>query len=227
LVEKSIADDLAARLKATVKEFFGENAASSPDFARIVNDRQFSRLAGYLEEPDVAKKIVFGGASKPEDRYMEPTLLRDVPWDSAIAQEEIFGPFLLMQTVKNLDEAIAIINERPKPLALYAFTKDKGTQARLLEETYSGSVCINDCAVHVSNPELPFGGVGESGHGAYHAKASFNAFSHEKSVLVKRFLPDPAVRYPPATPWKERLMRAILDQDFVRVLLVAFGINKQ
>lgn len=138
-----------------------------------------------------------GGQTKPDEKYIAPTLMDRVSWDSPVMQEEIFGPILPVIEYTDLKDAIAQINAQPKPLALYIFSKDKQKQQQVLQKTSSGGVCINDTVMHFSVSTLPFGGVGDSGIGSYHGKASFDTFSHYKSVLSKGLWFDQSWRYPP------------------------------
>lgn len=183
LVDRRIKPALLENLKAQIQAFYGLDPALSPDYARIVNQRHFQRL-GALLDPD---KIVVGGELNPETRYIAPTILDRVSWTDAVMQEEIFGPILPVLEYETLDEAIAQINARPKPLALYLFSKNPAAQAKVLRETTSGGVCLNDTVLQVAVSGLPFGGVGESGMGSYHGKASFDTFSHRRSVLSRPF----------------------------------------
>jgi len=185
LVDRHIQPQLVDALKKSVRDFYGDNPQQSPDFGRIVNRRHFDRLAGY----------VTGGNAG--DLYVPPTILTDVSWDDPVMQEEIFGPILPVLAFENLDEALAKLRDQPVPLALYLFTNDQPTQQRVVAETRSGGVCINDTIVHMVGHDLPFGGLGESGMGRYHGKASFDCFSHPRSVVQRSTLFDPRFRYPP------------------------------
>lgn len=193
LVDRTIKKDLLAEIKNCISEFYGEDPAKSPDYGRIINERQFDRLACFLQDGE----IVAGGQTNRDDRYIAPTVLDQVSWEAAVMEDEIFGPILPVLEYSNLDEAITKINERPKPLALYIFSKNEAKQDKVLRETSSGGVCINDTVMQVGVSELPFGGVGSSGIGSYHGKASFDTFSHQKSVLKKSFLMDLKWRYAP------------------------------
>ncbi|HEY9809462.1 MAG TPA: aldehyde dehydrogenase [Halomicronema sp.] len=193
LVDRKIKTDLLAEMKKCVTEFYGEDAAQSPDYGRIINERQFDRLASFINNGE----IVAGGESNRNERYISPTILDKVSWDAPVMEDEIFGPILPVLEYNNLEEAINKINERPKPLALYIFSKNENKQNKVLRETSSGGVCINDTVMQVGVSELPFGGVGNSGIGSYHGKASFDTFSHQKSVLKKSFLMDLKWRYAP------------------------------
>lgn len=193
LVDSTIKPDLISAMKTCIKEFFGENPANSPDFARIINLKQFYRLESLLNDG----KIIIGGETNPEDKYIAPTILDQVDITAPIMQEEIFGPILPVLEYQNLEEAIAFVNEKPKPLALYFFSRNKDKQAQIIAQTSSGGVCLNETIMHVGVTELPFGGVGDSGIGAYHGKASFDTFSHYKSILSRPFWGDLNWRYPP------------------------------
>ncbi|MFN6526992.1 aldehyde dehydrogenase [Nostoc sp. ChiSLP03a] len=193
LVNKTIKKDLINGLEKSLKEFYGENPASSPDYARIISQKHFERLVSFLKDGEV----VIGGENQPSERYIAPTLIDHVSLEDSVMQEEIFGPILPIIEYTDIAEAIALINSRPKPLALYLFSQDKNLQKRVLQETSSGGVCINDTVMQVGVSSLPFGGVGDSGIGNYHGKASFDTFSHKKSVLQNSFWLDLKWRYAP------------------------------
>ncbi|MEA5499677.1 aldehyde dehydrogenase [Limnoraphis robusta] len=193
LVHRQIKTPLLEKIKQNIQEFYGENPEKSPDYCRIISPRQFERLAGFLQNA----KVIVGGQTNPEDHYIAPTLLDQVSWDDPVMQEEIFGPILPVLEYNDLGEAIAQINSRPKPLALYFFSKDQAKQQQVLQNTSSGGVCLNDTVLQFSGTYLPFGGVGESGMGSYHGKASFDTFSHYKSILINNFLIDIKLRYAP------------------------------
>jgi acyl-CoA reductase-like NAD-dependent aldehyde dehydrogenase len=193
LVEQSCLEQLLPALQQAIKTLFGENPAHSPNYTRIVNRQQWSRLVGLLSHG----KVITGGDYNEGDRYMAPTLIIDPDLNSPLTQEEIFGPILPILTYKNLEEAIDFINAKPKPLALYFFSNNRQKQEQILQSTSSGSVCLNDILLHLTVAELPFGGVGESGMGRYHGKASFDIFSNSKSVLRRPFWGETNLRYPP------------------------------
>jgi aldehyde dehydrogenase (NAD+) len=198
LVDTAIKSDLLAEIKKCVHNFYGDNPVHSPDYARIINQTQFDRLTRLLQDGD----ILVGGETIESERYIAPTVIDNVALDAPIMQEEIFGPILPVIEYENLEEVIAIINSRPKPLALYIFSRNKDIQQRILQATSSGGVCINDTIMQVGVNELPFGGVGDSGIGSYHGVASFDTFSHHKSVLKKSFLLELNWRY---APYKKKL----------------------
>ncbi|BAY75731.1 aldehyde dehydrogenase [Nostoc linckia NIES-25] len=193
LVDKKIKKDLIDSLEKSLKEFYGDNPANSPDYARIISQKHFDRLSKFLENGEV----IIGGETKSSERYIAPTIIDNVPLEDSVMQEEIFGPILPIIEYSDIAEAIALINSRPKPLALYFFSQNKNLQKRVLQETSSGGVCINDTIMHVGVTSLPFGGVGDSGIGNYHGKASFDTFSHHKSVLQNSFWLDLKWRYAP------------------------------
>ena len=192
LVDRRIKSPLLERMQAQIQQFYGDDPTQSPDYPRLINPRHFNRVASLID----ANKVIVGGATNPDDHYIAPTIMA-ANWDDPVMQEEIFGPVLPVLEYDDVKEAIEQINRRPKPLALYVFSKNKQLQERVLQETSSGGVCINDTIMHIASSSLPFGGVGESGIGAYHGKAGFDTFSHYKSVLFKPFWMDLAVRYAP------------------------------
>ncbi|ALI99388.1 aldehyde dehydrogenase [Rufibacter tibetensis] len=198
LVHEKVAGPLLKALAQTITDFYGTSPTHSPDFARIINDRHFHRLQGLLDSTHVYS----GGETDAAARYIAPTLLSGITWEHPIMQEEIFGPLLPVLTYSSLPEAIAQVNARPKPLALYFFSENSKAKEMVLTQTSSGGMCINDTVSHLTNPYLPFGGIGTSGQGNYHGKASFDAFSHQKSVLMKPALPDLPFKYP---PYKEKM----------------------
>lgn len=193
LVERGVRQHFLEALKKAVRDFYGDDARNSSDYGRIVNARHFERLRGYLTDG----KQVFGGEIDGADLYIAPTILTDVPWDAPVMQDEIFGPVLPVLEFSQLDEALAMLRSRPTPLALYVFTRTRETEQRVLTETRSGGACVNDVVMHIVGLQLPFGGLGESGMGAYHGRAGFDAFSHKRSVLRRFAWFDAPVRYPP------------------------------
>nr|CAB3221029.1 fatty aldehyde dehydrogenase-like [Phallusia mammillata] len=181
LCEAEIHDEFIQNVKTVIDDFYGPDAQKSPDFGRIINDRQMSRLVKLLKSND--GKIVHGGKYDEKDKYISPTVVTHVTLDSAYMQQEMFGPILLIMSVANIDEAIETINKLEKPLAVYAFSNNKQSIDKLLFSTSSGGVCINDVLMHYSLESLPFGGIGNSGIGNYHGKFGFDAFTHKRAVL--------------------------------------------
>jgi aldehyde dehydrogenase (NAD+) len=207
LVHQAIEDALLARMKQTLLEFFGDDPSKSADYGRIVNAHHHRRLMKLL--PGSGEAFA-GGVGDEANRYIAPTILRNVPDDAPVMADEIFGPILPVLKVRGIDEAIAQVNSRPKPLALYLFTSDEDVQQRVLERTSSGGVTVNHTLLHLTVPSLPFGGVGPSGLGAYHGKFSFETFSHRKSVLVKPTWFDPSFFYPPYNNAKKKWVRRLI-----------------
>ncbi len=190
-VHRSVKDDLVNKLIRAIEEMHGERI-SIGEFTHIVNDRHFERLETYLEDG----KIIYGGGRHKDSRLFEPTLLGEVKWEDRVMREEIFGPILPILEYDSLEEAMRQVNSKSKPLALYLFTESQAVQDRVLREIPFGGGCMNDVIYHLVNPHLPFGGVGESGSGAYHGRASFDLFSHKKSVLKQTTRFDFKFRYP-------------------------------
>ncbi len=206
LAHAAVHDALLDRMRSTLVEFFGPDPRQSADFARIINTRHHQRLMRMVD----SGQIVAGGEADEEACYLAPTVLRDVPPDSPVMQDEIFGPILPVLKVADVEEAIRFVNARPKPLALYVFSGDSKVQEAVVTRTSSGGMSINHVWLHLANPDLPFGGVGESGMGAYHGRASFDTFTHRKSVLKKPFAVDPNILYPPYSATKEKWLRRLL-----------------
>jgi aldehyde dehydrogenase (NAD+) len=207
LAHAAIEDALVDRMKQMVRTFFGDDPRSSPDFGRIVNERHHHRLSRLLEN---GGEVVTGGVTDLAQRYIAPTILRNVPWDAPVMADEIFGPILPVLRVRDIDEAIARVNARPKPLALYLFSNNRAIQTEVLRRTSSGGVTVNHTLLHLTVPSLPFGGVGASGFGAYHGKATFETFSHRKAVLLKPTWLDPPFFYPPYDEAKWKWARRLL-----------------
>lgn len=195
LVHESKRVQLIEALKKYIPQFYGANAADSDAYGRIINQKQFKRIVSYLSDGTV----VYGGKYDEANLYIEPTLLDGVSVDSNIMRDEIFGPLLPILTFSTLEEAKAIINRNPNPLAFYIFTGSSDKEKAWLEAIPSGGACVNTASLHLTNPNLPFGGRGFSGTGAYHGKQSFDTFSHKKSVMKTPTWFDPALKYPPFT----------------------------
>lgn len=206
MVEEEIYEDFLKTVREVARQFYGEDMQKSEHFARIVNERHFDRVSGLIASGD----IVVGGQTDRAERYIAPTVLRDVKPDAPAMQEEIFGPILPTFPVSSVDEAIGFINARDKPLALYAFTASKETGERFIKETSSGTVMVNDCVLFQTNHYLPFGGVGESGMGAFHGRHTFDCFSHLKAVMKRPFWGDVSLRYPPYSDKSTRMLRKLM-----------------
>ena len=193
LVHKDIKLQLLENIKKSIQEFYGTNPASSPDYGRIINQKQFDRLVKLLSYGEV----IIGGEINPEQLYIAPTIIDKISWQDAPMLSEIFGPILPVLTYEDITEAINKINSQPKPLALYLFSQNKRLHKRILQEISSGGVCFNDTLLQYCVPTLPFGGIGNSGMGNYHGKAGFDTLSHYKSVLHKPFFLASKLLYPP------------------------------
>jgi acyl-CoA reductase-like NAD-dependent aldehyde dehydrogenase len=193
LVWPDVKDELVDALVTSVHEFYGDDPQKSPDYGRIVNRKATERLAGLLGDG----KAVVGGNADVDDRYIAPTVLVDAAWDSQIMKEEIFGPILPVLEVTSVQEVLDWVNSHPAPLGLYVFAEDEAVVDEILSGTRSGDAVVNDCSLHPLVPELPFGGVGNSGMGKYHGRWGFEAFTNARGVLYHSSKIDPGVRYPP------------------------------
>lgn len=207
LAHEKIENELIEQLTRNLKKFYGDNPQKSPDLARIINDHHYQRLIKIMNG---SGEIVTGGVGNENERYISPTILRNVSVNAPIMQEEIFGPILPILKVKNIDEAIAFVNARPKPLALYIFSNNNKIKERILTKTSSGSACVNHTTLQLIVPSLPFGGVGNSGMGAYHGKTSFDTFTHKKSVLKKPISFDLPITYPPYKKSTKKWLRWLI-----------------
>lgn len=192
-VHRSIRDKLLKLIIEEIHKQFGKDIKSSPDYPRVVNNASLNRLSEYLNDG----KIYYGGKIDKNDLYMEPTILTNVDVDSNVMTEEIFGPILPVIEFENIKDIINFINTREKPLALYYFSENKVNINNILKCTTSGGVTINDTVIHVANGNLPFGGVGNSGIGSYHGKASFDTFTHKRSVMERGTFIEFNIRFAP------------------------------
>ncbi|WP_281202596.1 aldehyde dehydrogenase [Cytobacillus kochii] len=191
-VHQEIHDKFLKEVTAQIESLYGENAIENTAYTKIVNEKHFKRLATFLTNG----QSFYGGRVDESNHLIEPTILTEINWQDPIMQDEIFGPILPVLSYKELDDVISKINEQPKPLALYLFSDDKKVQQKILQSISFGGGCINDTVMHLSSPHLPFGGVGNSGIGSYHGRASFDAFTHYKSVLKQTTKVDFPFRYP-------------------------------
>ncbi|MCL5875895.1 MAG: aldehyde dehydrogenase [Candidatus Dependentiae bacterium] len=206
LVDASVKEELISYMKQYITDFFGDNPLHSPDYGRIVNQKQLTRLKGLLQNGTVRH----GGTIVEQERYIAPTLLDEVPLDTTSMQEEIFGPILPIISYTSITKAVAIIKQLPKPLAIYVFTNSKQVQNIITSQTTSGALCINEIMVQAASPYLPFGGVGASGFGRYHGKKSFETFSNMRTVIKSLSFCSLPFRYPPYR-WFHRWFRALYD----------------
>ena len=188
-----------------IEAMFGDDPSQSESYGRMINTRHFERVAAMIN----SEQVVSGGRADAESLYIEPTVMAGVAADDPVMQEEIFGPVLPIVRANNLEDAIATISGGEKPLASYIFTNDKQAEAKFLEQVSSGNVCINDTMMFMTVKELPFGGVGASGMGAYSGRSGFDTFSHLKAVMKRGWWPDPDLRYAPFTKKKFRILRKI------------------
>lgn len=194
LIQKKMKSHFIAYLKTEITKAYGENPALSPDFARIINTKNWLRLANLIEK----EKVIFGGQTDIENNYIAPTLIEENDMESLLMKEEIFGPLLPILSYEKEEEDIkTIISKFEKPLALYVFSENKRFSEKIIKQYSFGGGCINDTVVHFSNKRLPFGGVGHSGIGAYHGRLSFDTFSHKKSIVKKANWLDIPLRYAP------------------------------
>jgi len=205
LVHREVAQRFIEALSQRIKDFYGEDPSQSPDFCRIASERHAARFAELLK----GQKIHLGGRVDVEKRYVDPTIVLDPAPDSALMREEIFGPVLPVITVDEMHHAIKFVADRPKPLALYLFTKSKALEEAVLERLSAGSVCINDAVIFMVSPELPFGGVGTSGMGRYTGWYGFETFSPMKPVMRRSFRFDAPLRYPPYSDKKAKLLKFV------------------
>jgi aldehyde dehydrogenase (NAD+) len=196
LVDASVADRFLDALGKALRTFYGDDPALSPDYGRIVNERHWDRVHA-LVEGSHRSTVAIGGGGDRSSRYLAPTVLTGVDWDEPVMGEEIFGPVLPVIVTESLDAAIDAVNAHDKPLALYVFAEDQAAVDAVVARTSSGGVCVNATLLHLAVTDLPFGGVGESGMGAYHGRAGFETFSHAKSILQRPTRPDPSTLYPP------------------------------
>jgi aldehyde dehydrogenase (NAD+) len=206
LAHKSIANELVEAIRTSITEFYGEDPHASKDYSRVISPKHFSRLTSLI----TSGKVAIGGQSEQAERYIAPTVLVDVDQNSAVMQEEIFGPILPVLEVGSIDEAIGFVNSRPHPLALYVFAQDNSVNEKVVAETTSGGVTVNGTIMHMTGPYLPFGGIGESGMGAYHGQSGVDVFQHLKPVLKRSTMLDAPLAYPPYTKRKFSILKKFI-----------------
>lgn len=193
LAHESVKDKLVNAIKKNIQKFFTEKPEESYNYGKIINERQFKRIENYLSNG----KIIHGGRTNKETLFIEPTLLADVPIDSTVMNDEIFGPVLPIISFKTREEAMTIINKHPNPLSFYIYTSSSNKEKEWLLAVPAGGCCVNNSSWHLTNHHLPFGGRGFSGTGCYHGKFSFDTFSHKKAVMKTPTWFDPNIKYPP------------------------------
>ncbi|KAI3464529.1 hypothetical protein Pfo_021192 [Paulownia fortunei] len=217
MTTKEHASKLVDALSSELEKFYGKDPLQSKDLSTIINSRHFDRLTKLLDDEKISGKVVLGGRRDKANLKIAPTVVLDAPEDSLIMNEEIFGPLLPIVTVDKIEDCIGLINSKGKPLAAYLFTNDKKLKDEFIGNVSAGGMVINETSLHIAEPTLPFGGVGESGMGAYHGKFSFDAFSHKKAVLQRGFAGDAALRYPPYTPGKLKFLKALITGDILGI----------
>jgi aldehyde dehydrogenase (NAD+) len=207
LVHESVKDVFVDLMQKTIVQFLGNDPSTSENFTHIVNSRRFNVLKDYLKDG----RILHGGRFDETKNYIEPTLIDSVSFDDKLMQEEIFGPILPILTYSNIEEVVPIIRKNRYPLALYLFTANKSVERYILSNVEFGGGSINNALVHLVNPKLPFGGIGNSGMGSYHGKRSFETMSHMKSVIKTSTIIDPTLRYAPYNERKFKLAKFIFN----------------
>jgi len=207
LVEKRIETELLKALKKEIQEFYPPSQNINENYVQIVNERNFNRLKQLIPND----KIYYGGEINPENRSISPTLLHNISFEDHTMQDEIFGPILPIIAFENLEDVITKIKEREKPLSLYIYSENKKIIKKILHEISFGGGAINESLVQMSNPNLPFGGIGASGIGAYHSKTGFDTFTHYKSILHKTSWFEPKIKYIPFTELKSKILRFLLE----------------
>ena len=205
LIDRRVKDRFLAHLRKQISLQYGD-ALDNNGYVRMVNRKHFDRMLGLIDP----SKVVLGGGSNPDALKIQPTVLDGVSPEDPVMQEEIFGPVLPVLPFDRVEEALEFVNARPRPLALYLFSREKRVQELFLRRASFGGGCINDTIIHLATSRMPFGGVGNSGMGGYHGRASFDTFSHRKSIVKKSPWIDLPVRYAPYTPVKNQLLRLFL-----------------
>lgn len=206
MVDKSIKSQLIEEIKKQITAIHGDDPQKSEAFVRIINPRHFKRLTQLLNQD----KVILGGNTDEQDLYIAPTLMDNVNWEDSVMKEEIFGPILPILEYDDLDDAIAQIKAQAKPLALYLFTNKKSIRDQVFNEISFGGGALNDVIMHLVNPNLPFGGVGNSGTGSYHGEYGFAAFSHQKSIIQKTNWFEPFVKYAPYNSFKLSVLKKMM-----------------
>ncbi len=207
LVDKTIEKEFLEALKREIEKYHKSDDHISNNYLRIINDNNFERLSKLIDDD----KLFCGGKTHKENRFIGPTILQEVSFEDEIMKDEIFGPILPVIGFTNLDEVIAVVKKRPKPLACYIYSKSKKEINKLLKEISFGGGAVNDSIMHLSNDKLPFGGVGFSGIGNYHGEPGFATFSHYKSILHKAFWFESSLKYPPYTRRKMKIIKYFLE----------------
>lgn len=205
-VHKDIKDKLIENIVKYIEYFYGKNIKDNDEYPRIINKKQFNRLISLIDE----NKLIYGGDSDLESLYISPTIMDNITWDDPVMEDEIFGPILPLLEYESIVQVIEEIKKRPRPLALYVFSTNPKVVTKVINSLSFGGGCINDTVMHLANPHMPFGGIGDSGMGAYHGEYSFHTFTHYKSILDKSLSPDVDTRYPPykgKLKWVKKFMK--------------------
>ncbi|GMH47390.1 hypothetical protein TrLO_g2694 [Triparma laevis f. longispina] len=212
----AVHDKLVSNLQSCITSFYSDDAQKSENYARVLNKDHLERLEGYLNDAKNKGANIFGGEIDMNDRYMAPTILTNVTPDMDIMKEEIFGPILPVMKVNGFEDALGHVKKGEKPLASYCFTSSSKHTDTFLSNISSGASCVNDCAVHVLSPDVPFGGVGNAGMGSYHGREGFICFSHEKAVYVNDTYTDGIrwIRYPPFSGFKEGFLGKVMGKSW-------------
>lgn len=205
-VHKDVKDKLIKKLIKYIESFYGKDIKNNDEYVRIINEKQFYRLISLIDED----KVVYGGNSDVESLYISPTIMDDISWNDPVMEDEIFGPILPILEYESIVQVIEEIKARPRPLALYIFSTNSKIINKVINSLSFGGGCINDTVMHLTNPNMPFGGIGNSGMGAYHGEYSFHTFTHYKSISNKSLSPDVDTRYPPykgKLKWVKRFLK--------------------
>lgn len=217
LIHKKKSKEFLDAAKKSLKTFYGDDPKKSSDYGRIITEKHWERLENLVK----GENQVHGGDWDKKDRYIPPTMVLNPSRESKIMNDEIFGPILPIIEVDSVDAAIKyVLDTKEKPLASYVFSSDSSVQQKVLSSISSGGACVNECVMHVLCDELPFGGVGGSGQGAYNGVQSFLEFTHKKSVLKKATWSDPSVRYPPYTPFKMTVIKTLQTLKLGKILFL-------
>lgn len=207
LVEKSIEEKFLEAFKKELDKYPQSYTAGSDNYTRIIGERHYNQLCSYIDK----SKLAHGGSTDKENLFISPTVLTKVGFDDPVMQQEVFGPILPFITFTNVEEVLPKVKAMPKPLSAYIYSKDNKMIKRILKEISFGGGAINDSVMHISNSNLPFGGVGSSGMGAYHGKEGFDAFSHKKSIMKKSFLFEPSIKYAPYSDFKMKVIKMLQE----------------
>mmetsp|Transcript_1090 Transcript_1090/g.1767 ORF Transcript_1090/g.1767 Transcript_1090/m.1767 type:complete len:520 (+) Transcript_1090:176-1735(+) len=231
LVDKKIQNEFLQEVESVIETFYGKDQKSSASLGRIINHRHWSRIMSMIDETTHNGKVVFGGKEHADrsENYIPPTIIVDPSPESPVMQEEIFGPVMPVIPVDNMDEAIRFVNSREHPLALYIFANDQSVIDKILNNTQSGGVTVNDTVMHIANPHLPFGGAGTSGVGSYHGIHGFQEMSNQRAIMYRSTWLDPNMRYPPYKASRAQSMEKMLFAEpmspATKRLLLVLGIT--